>query len=212
LDSEKQKTHELNQHLPPILFPRVELHHSSTSSTLSSARGWGMGLGSVHNSSPLLLCLAYAVPLLQHGFSCSPSRKNLVQYGLSTSCVSCQEMSICSTVVLSMGCRVISSPAPRATLPPSPSSLTLVFRGCFFLSPHCWAAFCPFKVCFSRGATSLAAGLSCALWWVCWSSLEVAVCNMGQPRILLTEGPAGPHWRTLPHTPRATSKTISLNT
>lgn len=36
-------------------------------------------------------------------------------------------------------------------------------------------------------ATSLVAGLSCALRWVVWREMEPAVPSMGQPQLLLTE-------------------------
>lgn len=41
--------------------------------------------------------------------------------------------------------------------------------------------FCHFLRCFPRGATILAEGLSCALWWVFWNWLEWVVFNMRQP-------------------------------
>ena len=46
--------------------------------------------------------------------------------------------------------------------------------------------------CFPRGTTILAEGLSCALRWVRWNGLELAVFSMGQPRPLLTEAALQP--------------------
>lgn len=41
-----------------------------------------------------------------------------------------------------------------------------------------------FPIC----STTLAKRLSSALWWVCWSRLEVVVSHMGHPYLLLSEG------------------------
>ena len=50
----------------------------------------------------------------------------------------------------------------------------------------------------------MAAGLSCALRWVSWSHLELAVSGTGQPRPLLTEStpaiPIASAWAPAPLT------------
>lgn len=50
-----------------------------------------------------------------------------------------------------------------------------------------------------RGTTSLAAGLSHALWWLHWICLESAVCGTGRPQPLLTEAALQPPLTAPPH-------------
>ena len=69
---------------------------------------------------------------------------------------------------------------------PSSSSTSFLFElvicravsQTFFLIPHClWSVFAHFKIHFPQGATSLADGSTCALWWVCWRHLCLAWGN-----------------------------------
>lgn len=114
-----------------------------------------------------------------------------------------RSVSICSSVLspkISRGCRGIFAPAPEA---PSPL-LLLSLWGLQCCSSHfflpslltacvvlCGAL--SFLKHYCRGATNSAEGLSCALHWVQWSSLELAVSGMRQAQPLLTETvPAAP--------------------
>lgn len=79
---------------------------------------------------------------------------------------------ICSNLVFSMGCRGISALVVPGAPPPLPYFLALVSILLFLTFPP----FIPLLVqCFHKGATQLAAGLSCVLQWVLcepsWSCL-----------------------------------------
>lgn len=60
------------------------------------------------------------------------------------------------------------------------SSLTFItidfhtFGGFSLTSLQSLSIFALFYICSCRGITSLGAGPSCALWWICWSQLELA--------------------------------------
>lgn len=86
---------------------------------------------------------------------------------------------------------------PLFPLSPTIMAAVLFLSHCFltFLSHSCMAAlFTFFKKHFPGGATTLAARLSCVLWWGHWSWLEPAVSSTGQPLLLLIEAtPQLPH-------------------
>ena len=108
----------------------------------------------------------------------------------------------CITMVFSMGRRGVSAWTPGAP-PPLLLLWSWCLQGCFshffFLhSSLACVAFCTFLNMLSRGVPPVAEGLSCALRWLCWSRLELAVLGTGQARPFFTEAaPAAPHCERL---------------
>lgn len=91
-------------------------------------------------------------------------------------------------------------------------SLHYCFSMSFFFSPFIFLGLFFFyhflKVCYPRGTTILAHGLSCAQWCVLWTWLDPSVFGMGQPLashhrgcpcrpLLPTPGHLNPIWKLL---------------
>lgn len=168
-----------------------------------------------HGSSPWLQ--SFRINLLQHQLSTGCSLLQCISSCCGVGSSTSHSMGICSGMVLSTGCREMpaaqwSPPGAAGDLcsaygapPPALTAglfLTL-FSSLLFLS-HCCTAFLPFLNCLPRGTTTVAEVLSCALQWVHWSQLELAVSSARQSKPLLTEAALQPP--PLPHKPNAIIK------
>lgn len=81
-------------------------------------------------------------------------------------------------------------PSPSSPSSPSPSSPPNPMFPLLFLIPYTPSSsllsgvIALSEIHFPRDPPSLAEGLSCVPWWVCWSWLEPSVSSPGQPLVL----------------------------
>lgn len=176
-DSEKQT---VNQHLSSP-SSRLSLTPSLQTLPPSSAARDG-GVQSVHNRSSPPLLPSDTFPLLQVGpsMSCSTAGKILLWPEVSPG----HRSGLCSGVGSPRGCRAPSAPAPGV-----PPTLLLLSPRC---SHYCFSlslfpsspAPLPFLKYVIMDVPHVADGLSCVLWWVCWSKLESACPAWGSLSLL----------------------------
>jgi len=128
----------------------------------------------------------------------------LLQGGLSSGCSSLRKYLSCPRGSCPWAAVWVSAVAPKAPPPPHLAAHAAASHR-FSVFPSAQVAlFALSQVCFPRGTTTLAAGLSHAQWCVHWSRLEPAISSTGQPRLLLAEAvlqpPTASTWAPPPNT------------